>query len=263
MNRNTIYGRFTQSLFFSDTFSIPHFFLDHYRELGLNNEDLVLILHILAEPDQSLDALAHRMDLRVADIQQILLKLQKQRLLSVADDTEQKVNGWHQPHFDLSGLMDQLFEIWGILWYQQVNSSGKSKTAVRGPGKSGALAGPDGSTQLTSLFEQELGRPLTDMECGMIGQWASAGWTEELIIEALRRGVSAGIRTFRYLDSILREWEKKGIRTLEEVQKDDVHFQTKRQKKNAPAQDKIPKEKTSPDRETLDSLRAKYGDVYL
>jgi DNA replication protein len=81
--------------------------------------------------------------------------------------------------------------------------------------------------KITSVFENEMGRPLTGFECEHIEKWLIASYSQELIIEALRRGVSAGIRNFRYLDSILREWEKKGLKTLNEVQTEDEYFKAK------------------------------------
>jgi DNA replication protein len=41
---------------------------------------------------------------------------------------------------------------------------------------------------------------------------------------ALRKGVEGGTRVFRYLDSILREWEKKGLRTAAEIEAEDERF---------------------------------------
>lgn len=129
------------------------------------------------------------------------------------------------------GLIEELAELWAIERSQQLE---EERTLKQHQINSQVISAPVNlpMENLVRTFEQELGRPLTHIECQNFDRWLSSHFSEELIIEALRRGVSAGIRNFRYLDSILREWEKKGLKTRAEIEVEDAYFQARQDKKN-------------------------------
>lgn len=66
-------------------------------------------------------------------------------------------------------------------------------------------------------FEKELGRTMSPMELELINGWLISGTSEELILGALREAVYNGVSNFRYIDKIIYEWEKKGFKTMDEV----------------------------------------------
>lgn len=70
-----------------------------------------------------------------------------------------------------------------------------------------------------SIFEREFGRPLSSTEYEIIHTWISKGFKEELIIGALKEAVYNGVCNFRYIDTILYEWKKKGYKTMKDVRK--------------------------------------------
>ena len=61
------------------------------------------------------------------------------------------------------------------------------------------------------VFEREFGRTLSTMDYEIINAWIDGGYSEELIIAALREAVYNGVTNLRYIDKILYEWKKKGI----------------------------------------------------
>lgn len=69
------------------------------------------------------------------------------------------------------------------------------------------------------VFERELGRPISSMELELINGWLISGTSEELILGALKEAVYNGIYHFRYIDKIIYEWEKKGFKTMDDVNK--------------------------------------------
>ena len=73
-----------------------------------------------------------------------------------------------------------------------------------------------------SVFENNFGKTLSAMECELINAWIDRGDSEELIIAALKEATYNGVRSLRYIDKILFEWNKKGIKTPEEVEKNLV-----------------------------------------
>ena len=89
------------------------------------------------------------------------------------------------------------------------------------------------------IFERELGRPISAMELELINGWLAAGTPEELIIGALREAVYNGVTNFRYIDKIIYEWDKKGFKTMDDVNK---HMRSRREEQS---KDKIVSKKAS------------------
>lgn len=100
---------------------------------------------------------------------------------------------------------------------------------------------------LYSIFENEFARPLGPMEITQLTEWINNDkLTNELILEALRRAVFAGKFKFSYISSILFDWLKNNIRTMQEVQERDKEFKDCQSKK----QDNKSKSRASPQADT-------------
>jgi len=85
------------------------------------------------------------------------------------------------------------------------------------------------NSDIFSIFENELGRTISPMEYDMIKGWIT-DFNKEVVIEALKEAVYNGVNNFRYIDKILFEWNKKGIKTKEDVIKDKNVYRTKKEK---------------------------------
>lgn len=72
-------------------------------------------------------------------------------------------------------------------------------------------------TDIYSIFESEFGRPISSMEYEIIRAWIEKGFSEELILGALKEAVYNGVNNLRYIDKILYEWQRKGFKTMKEV----------------------------------------------
>lgn len=68
-----------------------------------------------------------------------------------------------------------------------------------------------------TIFESEFGRPISSMEYEIIRAWIEKGFSEELILGALKEAVYNGVNNLRYIDKILYEWQRKGYKTMKEV----------------------------------------------
>lgn len=78
------------------------------------------------------------------------------------------------------------------------------------------------------LFEKEFGRPLSSMEFELINNWLDKGISEELIKSALKEAIFNGSFTLRYIDAMLIEWNKKGLKSGKEV---DLYLKKRKQPK--------------------------------
>lgn len=73
------------------------------------------------------------------------------------------------------------------------------------------------TSNIYTIFEKEFGRPLSPVEYEIIKAWITSGISEELIKGALKEAVFNNVRNLRYIDKILSEWEKKGFKSVDEV----------------------------------------------
>ncbi len=71
--------------------------------------------------------------------------------------------------------------------------------------------------EIFKIFEEELGRTLSQTELALINGWLISGTKEDIIIGALKEAIFNGVTSFRYIDKIIYEWEKKGLKTMDEV----------------------------------------------
>lgn len=72
---------------------------------------------------------------------------------------------------------------------------------------------------LYDSFEKEFGRTLSPMEYEIINNWLEQKIKEELILAALKETVFNGVNNLRYVDKILYEWNKKGIKCVDDIKK--------------------------------------------
>ena len=79
-------------------------------------------------------------------------------------------------------------------------------------------------SNLYSVFETEFGRTLSPMEFEIINGWVDNGYSEELIKLALKEATYNGVSNLRYIDKIIYEWGKKGIKTKEDVENNRKQF---------------------------------------
>lgn len=85
-----------------------------------------------------------------------------------------------------------------------------------------------------SMFEREFARPLSHVEFELINKWLDRGETEEIISCALKESIYNGSFTLRYIDAILTEWSKKGLKNSKEV---NQYLKQRRQPKSKKNQD--------------------------
>ena len=76
----------------------------------------------------------------------------------------------------------------------------------------------DISNNIYDIFQKELVRSLSPTEYEYINNWWEKGLTEDLIIGALKEAVLSGVKSFRYIDRVLFDWQEKGYRSMNDVE---------------------------------------------
>ncbi len=69
-----------------------------------------------------------------------------------------------------------------------------------------------------SVFEKKFGRTLSQMDYEIINAWIEKGFSEDLVEAALDEAVQNGAFTLRYIDKVLYEWNRKGYKSVTDVQ---------------------------------------------
>lgn len=77
-------------------------------------------------------------------------------------------------------------------------------------------------------FEQEFARTLSPSEYEYINRFLEIGFSEELILGALKEAVYNGATNMRYIDTVLHEWKRKGYKTMDDVKNNIIKKETEK-----------------------------------
>lgn len=73
-------------------------------------------------------------------------------------------------------------------------------------------------SNIFEIIEKEFGRTLSPIEYEIIKAWLENNMSEELIKEAIKEATFNGVSNLRYIDKILYEWGKLGIKNVKDVE---------------------------------------------
>ncbi|MGD6831561.1 DnaD domain protein [Sutcliffiella halmapala] len=184
--------------------SIPNYLLNNYVKLGLNEKEFLLILHVhsFVESGKIFPTpmeIADKMTIDPTECMEILRHLLQKGYLAISDEMDEYSIKYER--YSLQPLWEKMIQF----------MIEKNKQATIQSNK-------DDEINLYTIFEQEFGRPLSPFECETLGMWMDQDHHDTSIIKAaLREAVISGKLNFRYIDRILFEWKKNGIKTLNQA----------------------------------------------
>ncbi|MCA9766288.1 MAG: DnaD domain-containing protein [Carnobacterium sp.] len=187
--------------------TISNILLKKYRDIGLTNEQLVLLVQLKSFIDSGIffpdtEEIAKRMGISSADVFQGIHDLIQKKVLTI--ETEKNAEGKTNDQYSLALLWDKL----ALLLVQ---------TQKKGINKEKEL----NEKELFQRFESEFGRALSPIEIQTIGMWLDDDhYSAELIEMALREAVLSQVYNLKYVDRILLNWERKNIRSKAQVEKE-------------------------------------------
>ncbi|HHW43325.1 DnaD domain protein [Desulfofundulus thermobenzoicus] len=230
-----ITAAFGADLLLHGSTAIPNLLLRFYRQMELTDEEMMLIIQLLRLRNEernllpSVTTLSQCTSQEARQVEQNLSRLLEKELLDITqyyDETaDQVING-----YDFEPLFEKLSEIWACQRVKEIERT-RSLLEKRAPD----ITRNDFDFALVvKAFEQEFGRPISPIEAEQIRHWTGQVDTT-LVLEALRRAVLMGKHNFKYIDSILLEWKKNNLRTLEEVSAYDEQFKKRRKGKHSGA----------------------------
>ncbi len=185
-------------------FTIPQLLFFKYQELNMTLEELHFIIYLMNTKDLAFNPKKFSSDLGTSmpEVLELVNNLVNKDLLSLDLRKEGNIRN---EYLNLDKLYNKLS-------FLVINEEKK-----------------ESSTNLFDVFEKEFGRTLSPIEYELINGWLDNEFSEELVKAALKEAVYNGVSNLRYIDKILYEWKKKGIKTPEDVEKNKVQFQNRKE----------------------------------
>lgn len=208
--------------------NIPSFLITHFKHLKLNESELVLILQVISFQSKGNDfptpeELSSRMTTSADLCANMLRTLVQKGFIEISD--EYSSEGIRFEKYSLEPLWEKVIEQFLKIKKEEENTS-KNST----------------ESDLYTCFETEFGRPLSPFEIETLTMWLDDDRHDTIIIKAaLKEAVISGKLNFRYIDRILFEWKKNGIKTVEQAKSYGLKFRQKpRQSTNVQKQSTNP-----------------------
>lgn len=201
--------------------TVPTLLFSEYRNLNLSEVELVLLLNILTFIESgnefpTPDELSARMTISISECNDMLRRLIQRGFIEIIDE------------YSHEGIRFEKYSV-KPLWERLVEQFFKNNKNNKETEKKGE------ETDVYTCFEKEFGRPLSPFECESLGMWMDDDHHDPVIIKAaLREAVMSGKLNFRYIDRILFEWKKNGIKTIEQAKIHGRKFRQKQTQKVPP-----------------------------
>ena len=186
-------------LFKDGNLVIPMYLLKNYKKFHLDLNEFVFLMYLYNLGDRFLfnpNLFADQLNIDLSKVMQLTSDLTDKVLISIETLENDK------------GVMEDIVVLENF--YQ------KLKLAVVEDINIDESKKKEDST-IYEVIEKEFGRTLSSMEYEIIRAWLEQNYSEELIREALKEAVLNGVSNLKYIDKILYEWEKNGIKSVKDV----------------------------------------------
>ncbi len=170
---------------------IPGLLFFNYRKLNMSADELIVVSYLLSV-DSSFNPkrISSELNLPLGDLMDMLEHLKELDLVKIE---LKKIDNVRKEVINTEGLYNKLVAL-------LIDDAPK-----------------ENKNQIYDIFEKEFGRTLSPIEYEIINAWQDSNISEETIVLALKEAVYNGVTNLRYIDKILNEWGKKGIKTQEDL----------------------------------------------
>ena len=176
---------------------IPLFMLQHYKELKLEIGEFLFLMYLYNLGNKFIfdpSKFASDLNLDIKDVMNYIGTLSDKHFIRV------EVMKNDKGLMEEMVLMDDFYSKLSLITMDEVNN----------------VSSADNSN-IYEIIEKEFGRTLSPMEYEIIRAWLDNDMSEELIQEAIKEATYNGVSNLRYIDKILYEWSKLGIKTAKDV----------------------------------------------
>ncbi|MBR2588058.1 MAG: DnaD domain protein [Bacilli bacterium] len=180
--------------------TIPKLLITKYKLLKITEKELILIIYLMNNNEFDPERISEDLNIEIPETLKMIDDLGKKDILKI-----ETTNG------NICEEYINLDELYNKLALTIINEEEKPVT------------------NLFDKFEREFGRTLSPMEYEIIGAWLDNNYTEEIIEEALKEAIYNGVTSLKYIDKILSEWNKKGIKTKDDIKTKNTKKENKKE----------------------------------
>lgn len=186
------------SIFKQGHLVIPLFMLQSYKKFDLGMDDFIFLMYLYNLGNHSIfnpGKFSEDLNMELTDVMGYISTLTDKKFIRVEVVKNEK------------GLMeevvvlDDFYSKLSLIIMDDVNQVSNSE-----------------NSNIFEIVEKEFGRTLSPIEYEIIKAWLDGGMSEELIKEAIKEATFNGVSNLRYIDKILYEWGKLGIKSVSDVE---------------------------------------------
>jgi DNA replication protein len=185
---------------------VPYYLMKNYKSLNLDIDEFILLVYLI-DKDSNIVCnyvnIADELGISKKDVMISIENLKSKGILEIK--ISENKEGKLEEYISLDLFFNKIF----------MHLIEEDKNEV--------------SSDIYSSFEHEFGRTLSPIEYELISGWIECNYDESLILEALKEAVLSGVNNLRYIDRILFEWSKKGIKTVEQARKNKEVFNSNKE----------------------------------
>lgn len=178
---------------------IPIYFVKHFQNFKLNWDEFIFLMYLYHLGDKFLfnpAKFSTDLNIELKNVMNYISTLTDKHFIRVEVIKNDK--GLMEEVIVMTEFYDKL----SLMMIDEVNNNSSAD-----------------DSNIFEIIEKEFGRTLSPIEYEIIKAWLDGNMSEELIKEAIKEATFNGVSNLRYIDKILYEWGKAGIKTVEDVEK--------------------------------------------
>lgn len=190
---------------------VPMYFLKRYKDLKVTLEEFVFLMYLYNLGNKYLfdpNKFSSDLNIDLSTVMNYISSLTDKRLIRV------EVLKNDKGLMEEVVILDDFYKKLSLITIGEANNSSNV------------------DSDIFSIIEKEFGRTLSPIEYEIIKAWLDNNMSEDLIKEAIKEATFNGVSNLRYIDKILYEWGKNGIKTVKDVENN-------RKKRNAKKKDEV------------------------
>jgi len=187
---------------------IPRMIFNNYKRLNITEEELVVLIFIIDLGNKIVynpDIFVSELNIEKYKVMEILNSLSEKRIITIT--VEKNKSNKSEEYISLELLYNKILNLFKEVKDNNIDNS-----------------------DIFTIFESEFGRTLSTMEYEIIKEWLKDNFSQEIIVEALKEAVYNNVNNLNYIDKILYEWKRKGIKTKEDIIKDKNNYRNNKKK---------------------------------
>ena len=178
---------------------IPLFLVQHYKDFKLKLEEFIFLMYLYNLGDNFVfdpNKFSNELNISLMDAMNYIGILTDKHFIRVESKKNEK--GVMEEFV----IMDDFYNKLSMITIDEVNKETDEK-----------------DYNIFEVIEKEFGRTISPMEYEIIKAWVDSGVNPDVIKEAVKEATFNGVSNLRYIDKIIYEWGKLGIKTVADVEK--------------------------------------------